>query len=434
MQHHNLKAPNMASNKDEEAMAIMEEDTMENEPEAFEIDHLEEKYDRDSQPMKKSRVFGVFLFVLVISFAFAMTLRNGTDRVPSLSSQNLDRFPEGEAEFGEFPPAMNEPGDVDDIDTHTSLKASLAQRMKPRNLLYNSTVDEEGKLQTTFPPKQFFHLHHMKTGGTSIDSFLHCAANRLSNQIGSAIPQTRLSECGYSSYQRCISGEDENCVSRVKKAATMSYCAPLAQANAFDWDNADAITTIRDPIDRVWSMYRFTTKSCYCCLSLQEVYERHASNTLREICPGTYSGVCLPQIYDHQSRNLLTTLDTEQMDSETKLNEAIHNLKYRFSVVGVTNELPTYVEMLGRVFPWLSEDGADFEGDDDIEQKKCVIEHKNSSPLNNRCGPSNTHLPLNDEPDSKTRQVILENNLLDMKVYQEALELFDLQKEVLGMD
>jgi hypothetical protein len=47
----------------------------------------------------------------------------------------------------------------------------------------------------------------------------------------------------------------------------MSYCAPLKDLPAFQWDstkeNIHAITVLRDPVDRVWSMFRFQTKGCY---------------------------------------------------------------------------------------------------------------------------------------------------------------------------
>lgn len=47
----------------------------------------------------------------------------------------------------------------------------------------------------------------------------------------------------------------------------MSYCAPLKDLPAFQWDSTKddihAITVLRHPVDRVWSMFRFQTKGCY---------------------------------------------------------------------------------------------------------------------------------------------------------------------------
>ena len=82
-------------------------------------------------------------------------------------------------------------------------------------------------------------------------------------------------------------------------------------------------------------------------------------------------------------------------------------------------------KMLGKVFPWLNHT---VEGSSDV----CVLPHANKSPKNNGCGPKNTHMYLPDVPDQQTRELILRHNQLDLKVYNHAKRLFQLEKYALG--
>lgn len=130
--------------------------------------------------------------------------------------------------------------------------------------------------------RQFAHLHHMKTGGTSFNGVIQCALNRARSMRNEDIPYYSLSECGWGHFYKCLSGDDPSCTKQTSESIVMQYCAPLFAVNHFDWIDADLVTILRDPVDRVWSMYRFQTKSCYKCLSLKEIYE-HIDN-------GTTSG------------------------------------------------------------------------------------------------------------------------------------------------
>ena len=59
----------------------------------------------------------------------------------------------------------------------------------------------------------------------------------------------------------------------------MEFCAPFFAVNHFNWTGADLVTVLRNPVDRVWSMYRFQTMSCYKCLPLKEIYNRIDNGT-----------------------------------------------------------------------------------------------------------------------------------------------------------
>lgn len=81
--------------------------------------------------------------------------------------------------------------------------------------------------------------------------------------------------------------------------------------------NSAGITVLRHPVDRVWSMYRFATKQCYKCHTLLDMYiaidTAAAADTVQEDLH-MYSNdedcskklVCIKQLVNHQTRNLLT--------------------------------------------------------------------------------------------------------------------------------
>ena len=400
---------------------------------------------------------------------------------------------------------------------------NLIQRMKPTMLQFESIPT---KTQTTSIPKQFFHLHHMKSGGTSLSSFIACGTRRLSNlytkhsqylqqqqeqeqekkeeqddqeenhpqqlqKVSYYIPSSSLSECSWRSYHNCIqqskpsSSTTTSCYERFSKASVMNYCAPLAATNYFDWttnsyhllsstthnhndndnhnhhddQNTPSVTMMRNPIDRVWSMYRFQTKSCYKCKSLSEIYKDINNPNFHNDIEYKYgTGVCLPQLSNHITRNLLMNLtidelnyDNTTMTDEEKVKDAIYSIKHRFSVVGVIERLDETLEMIGYTFPWLHQDlrstmdiieeeeNGFFHGWDLRNQEKytdkdliCTFPHSNASPTNNHCGEGGTHLDLPSKPDEETKKLILENNKLDMLVYEAALEHFELQKKAMN--
>jgi hypothetical protein len=208
----------------------------------------------------------------------------------------------------------------------------------------------------------------------------------------------------------------------------MTYCAPLFQTNQLEWQDAKAITVLRHPVDRVWSMFRFQTRGCYQCRNLTDVFADIDENGVDE----TSSNVCIPQLVNHQTRNLLTSPLSQNLTDEEKIAEAIYNMKNRFTVVGLTNELPLTVRMIGSAFPWMAEH---LESDGDNHQNDCPLQHANASPSNNHCGPDGkSHWDLPDEPDEETRQAILRHNQLDVRLYEAAVEHFELQKRALGWD
>ena len=353
----------------------------------------------------------------------------------------------------------------------------MAERLRPRPMLSfaaNAT-------------KQFAHLHHMKTGGTSINSMLRCALSRARQlyqeaqtppdmdadadtvdgahdgsrrtRTGQTLPFYSLEECSHSRYLSCINDNStsaQSCRSSIASASVMQYCAPLHQMSRFDWLDADIVSVIRHPVDRVWSMFRFQTKSCFRCTPLLDIYRHIEEGTLDEFCGEKgCGGVCMPQLLNHETRNLLTDAWDENdsggeslSTDEEKLSEALSNLNSRVTLVGVTDELPVFAEMLGKVFPWLAETvtaeglGMAIEGDGASRRKlrrkttanepaACSLPHANASPKNNRCAPGNKHWDLPDEPDEETREAILRHNQLDLKIYEAAKARFQLQKQAL---
>jgi len=318
---------------------------------------------------------------------------------------------------------------------------SVAERMRPRPLF----VDSDST-------KQFFHLHHMKSGGTSLSSWISCGLRRQAKITQQRITQYRLSECSYSTFQQCIKSPSHSCRKSIESSSVMTYCAPLAVTEIMDWNDADAITMMRHPVDRVWSMFRFQTKSCFKCNDLKTVYQDIADGNTSQY--GT--GVCLAQISNHLTRNLLTNLtvddlthaDYNDMSEEQQVMNAIESIRYRFNVVGVLEQLNETIKQLGYTFPWIAEElqaeSKDDDDDDDGNENgnendgaksdiHCPFPHRNASPSNNHCGEHGSHWDLPHRPDEETWKLIEEHNQLDMAVYEAALEHFEVQKKAMSM-
>jgi len=320
------------------------------------------------------------------------------------------------------------------------LVKELSDRMKPRNFFAEADanfdiIGDTSDTAITIPPKQFFHLHHMKSGGTSLNGFLNCGLNRGRTYYANhtqplKLTRSKLSECSYSYFKQCTTEPDNKCNSTIQNAAYMEYCAPLSAAKQFGWEGADAVTMLRHPVDRVWSMFRFQTKSCFKCTPLTEVYQ--TMDEMGTNASGTVfgGGVCLDQLTNHITRNLQSTIDNDDWndhdDHFLRFMDALGNLQNSFVVVGLLERLDETQKLLAHAFPWLANS---LEG----SETKCNFPHSNASPLNNRCGEGNTHWDLPDQPDEETREAILKHNQLDIKLYEAATEHFELQLKAMDV-
>jgi len=348
---------------------------------------------------------------------------------------------------------------LNETELEHQIITELSERMRPRSLHLGNGGSESAEA------RQFFHLHHMKSGGTSLDHWISCALQRQrhldlnavqvaddTNDKGHdegqhkgsraeeadinekplhpIIRSSRLSECSTGMYNKCISDEGAgNCRANYDNAATMTYCSPLAVVKYFDWSDADAVTMMRHPVHRVWSMFRFRTNGCYKCQDLKTVYRDMDNGDVEKYG----KGICLGQLSNHISRNLLKKINVKELDTdesmteEEKLEDAIDSIKNSFTVVGVLDQLEESLDLMSYTFPWLS---VEIEGSD----MTCEFPHSNASPRN-KCGSSHPeesedgkHWDLQKHPDAETRKLIEEHNQIDMKVYEAALAHFELQK------
>ena len=370
-------------------------------------------------------------------------------------------------------------GGDDDDDQDDDIIKELAQKLKPKTLhripiseLPQYQQQSQASLSNTFPrpkdsktvtlPKhQFLHLHHMKTGGTSVDTHLQCAMHRLEN-LGESknltIPYTSLHECSESSYKRCLSGEDTKCRERVNMVAIMSYCAPLYDLTTFGWtgdhspaaavaegqnegdqddDDDDiveyshhntfhSLTVLRHPVSRAWSMYRFKPQACYKCKTLIDVYKGIDNGNADGL-----SDMCIQQLNNHMTANLLSSSSSHSIYSKENdrtedemVEEAISNLKNFFTMVGLTEQLPETFDIMGYTFPWLN---TTIEG----STMTCSLPHSNASPTTNSCTRDDTTGTLvydKEPPNDETRRIIEQHNSMDLRVYEAAVELFEQQK------
>ena len=317
-------------------------------------------------------------------------------------------------------------------------EVSATKKTKPNG----DTLGEHQK--RTMVPHQFLHLHHMKTGGTSVDRLLRCSMDRLKREANYEVPYYSIHECSRSRFADCLTDSENRCRDIMRGASVMSYCAPLKYLDEFGWwherneeNKVKAFTVLRNPVDRVWSMFRFQTRNCYKCTPLKEIYEK--------LDAGEDTGLdklCLDQIQNHEVNNLLssewphevTELDVENNEKHAELStkmidEAVDNMKEFFTVIGITEDLGGTASILGTVFPWMHVDGSEEYG----TTSQCQLPHANASPSNNRCGEGNTHWDLPDQPDDETIELIKKHNAMDIELYEAAVSYFEIQKKALGM-
>jgi hypothetical protein len=366
-------------------------------------------------------------------------------------------------------------------DVDARLMAALRHKLRPRPLRLLPAIPaphDDGDSTTTtsmssprqLVPQQFLHLHHMKTGGTSMDGLIQRLQQQ---QVDSSEQQltfayTSIHECGYQQYQRCVSGIDVACAERIRTAAIMSYCAPLRDLStpAFAWnknvtnkndtatidqtvveeDERAAITVLRHPVGRVWSMFRFQTRSCYSCRPLLDIYRDIDNNNNTTLLTEN----CRMQLLNHQTRNLLAEPNDFPAGADQAAG-AIRNLEQFFTMVGLTDNMTATATMVQHVFPWLAEDldwekaiqTADSDGTTSslstsktksTSTTKCLMGHQNASPQNNHClDNGKKHWALPDTPDDETIQAIIAHNNIDLLVYEAAVQLFARQQRALGL-
>eukprot|EP00534_Pseudo-nitzschia_fraudulenta_P000603 CAMPEP_0201136666 /NCGR_PEP_ID=MMETSP0850-20130426/55004_1 /ASSEMBLY_ACC=CAM_ASM_000622 /TAXON_ID=183588 /ORGANISM="Pseudo-nitzschia fraudulenta, Strain WWA7" /LENGTH=574 /DNA_ID=CAMNT_0047407981 /DNA_START=166 /DNA_END=1890 /DNA_ORIENTATION=- len=365
-------------------------------------------------------------------------------------------------------------------ESQEDLLIKIAKKLKPTPLLFFGEGEEEseqkagddwssfetvsvgkkGELYPKMLPHQFLHLHHMKTGGTSIDQLLRCGMNRLRRESKYNIPYFSIHECSRQRFADCLADKNNYCRPKMESAAVMSYCSALKYLDEFGWwkkgqeeeessvteittttrhnHKVKAFTVLRHPVERVWSMFRFQTKNCFKCHPLKDLYEKYDMGEDTGL-----DDLCLNQLLNHETNNLLSShfpvkvdkLDPEndpahQEIADNMVAEAIDNMKGFFTVIGITEELVETSKVLGSAFPWMA-----LEGNVELYNTtlNCTLAHANKSPSNNRCGEGNTHWALGDHPDEETRAIIEKHNFMDMKLYESAVAYFELQKQAVGM-
>eukprot|EP00548_Thalassiothrix_antarctica_P009333 CAMPEP_0194159214 /NCGR_PEP_ID=MMETSP0152-20130528/77704_1 /TAXON_ID=1049557 /ORGANISM="Thalassiothrix antarctica, Strain L6-D1" /LENGTH=523 /DNA_ID=CAMNT_0038868751 /DNA_START=58 /DNA_END=1629 /DNA_ORIENTATION=- len=326
----------------------------------------------------------------------------------------------------------------------------LSKKLTPQHLNTYPTSNYSEDNRTALQHHQFLHLHHMKTGGTSMNGLLQCAISRSrKTEKKEQIAYMNVQECSEERYRNCRDGADPKCRERINESAILSYCAPLMDLKSFGWaknnfieegkqeeeealqdfslPNAKphAVTVLRHPVSRIWSMFRFRTKSCYSCTPLIDVYKLIDANQTENM---THSTTCITQLLNHQTRNLVSSQhEFDTLPDHELIEDALYNIKNYFTMIGLTEEMNDTAKMVGKVFPWMAETipGSNL---------TCAMPHRNASPQNNRCGPNNTHWELPPHPDNETLAAIIAHNQLDMILYEQTVQQFHYQKVALDLD
>jgi len=204
----------------------------------------------------------------------------------------------------------------------------------------------------------------------------------------------------------------------VGKATVMSYCAALDAVDRFGWGATDKFTVLRDPVDRVWSMYRYSLNGCYHCKKLEDVFKELDSGA-------SYPGVCGAQLQNHQTENMLsavTRAKESQLTEDELIAEAINNMDTRFTVIGITGQFTDSVKMFTKVFPFLSHNLTEASGGAIKDTITCSVSHANEGRPPS-CGTTTLTQDVKD--------AIIAHNKRDVKLFAAAMIRFQKQKQIL---
>lgn len=214
---------------------------------------------------------------------------------------------------------------------------------------------------------------------------------------------------------------------------------------------------IRNPVDRAWSMYRFTLNRCYHCKEMKDV--------LKEVVSGVFTSKvnhtrerdylydpndsCAVQMIGHQATNLLSSNGLYNVANDVSfpreqdiVDEAIRNLREQFTWIGLTDRIEESVDSFREIFPFLAENlteqalnlKEEFEKqgeqvDDELfslpfnyTDKGCPFGHRNAG-KDPACG--------TEEMDDETIELVHRISNRDVAVYRAAQERFEIQQEVL---
>lgn len=223
-------------------------------------------------------------------------------------------------------------------------------------------------------------------------------------------------------------------------------------------ENSDlGCQVIRNPVDRAWSMYRFTLNRCYHCKEMKDV--------LKEVVSGVFTSKvnhtrerdylydpndsCAVQMIGHQATNLLSSNGLYNVANDVSfpreqdiVDEAIRNLREQFTWIGLTDRIEESVDSFREIFPFLAENlteqalnlKEEFEKqgeqvDDELfslpfnyTDKGCPFGHRNAG-KDPACG--------TEEMDDETIELVHRISNRDVAVYRAAQERFEIQQEVL---
>ena len=257
---------------------------------------------------------------------------------------------------------------------------------------------------------------------------------------------------------------DDLNVCNTADANVMSYCASLHAVRTFGWKDVDKITVIRNPIDRAWSMYKYSLTGCYSCQPMSDVLEKVANGTFtshRQRKDGDGDGdnvnfvyspndSCATQMIGHQATNLLSSIDLYNIANDVRFprekeiaEEAVRNLRNDFTWIGLTDRIQESADAFRVVFPFLAENLSEsalrMKGEigargielpenafvlpqEYVDTNGCPMPHANAG-RDPTCGTT--------KMDDYTISLIQKLSNRDVAVYKAAVERFELQMEVL---
>jgi len=243
-------------------------------------------------------------------------------------------------------------------------------------------------------PGQLLFLHIMKNGGTSVDRFLACKSKRGNAGFTLSLGEVHLYEGRTDCNDPSVCSTHGRWIERVEKCGA-KFQSPKKM-----------FTVLRNPVDRVFSMYNFQKANEYkksggkkslpeLSEMLQDCMTKGSSPNRDFMCQAMINHVTL-RTFSRGNMMFNVTYNPKTVDQAKDLIE-------KLDAVFLMDDFPTFVEAFEK-------SGLLEESDHPARKKSCSLDHANP-----------TECPVcHNKPTDSERQLIEKLNRMDMELYEYA--------------
>jgi len=278
--------------------------------------------------------------------------------------------------------------------TRAVFAASIAFNGDALAVMQHQTIAATEEPQDCMAPGELLFLHVMKNGGTSVDHFLACKAKR-------NIAGFKLSLGTFEAYEG-----DKKCKEPTVCSTHGEWRNRVELCGAAFKKPSKAFTVMREPVDRVWSMYNY-----------QKSKEYEESGTMFPPVDEMISDCLHGKGYEFMCQAMMNhvTIETLATNDDLIYNvsscpecvEQAKGVMDKLDAIMLMDDFETFTEAFdhSNIF---SDKHEPTTFDED-----CDLEHANPTECK----------VCDDEPTDDQRKVIEENNQMDIELYEYAKKI-----------